>query len=113
MVKVAVLLLYRRIFSTKTFRRITLILGMICVSWAIAAVVYLLARCHPISILWDPQNNITNKCVNLRSYNWALSGSNVVLDVIILCLPLYMVWNLRLSINQKLMLSGMFLLGGL
>ena len=37
----------------------------------------------------------------------------MALDVIILCMPLYMVWRLKLDASQKLMLSGIFALGGL
>ena len=37
----------------------------------------------------------------------------MALDIIILCMPLYMVWRLKLEASQKLMLSGIFALGGL
>ena len=37
----------------------------------------------------------------------------MALDIIMLCMPLFMVWRLKLEPSQKLMLSGIFALGGL
>ena len=38
---------------------------------------------------------------------------NLITDVIILCLPMKLVWNLHLALRQKLVLLAIFSLGGL
>lgn len=113
MVKISILLMYRRIFDTDAFKKATWVVGAASVAWAIAAILCLIFQCHPFSGLWNPQDTFTSKCFNLQAYYRAVAGSNMALDVIILCMPLYMVWRLKLESGQKLMLSGIFALGGL
>ena len=113
MVKISILLMYRRIFDTEAFKKATLVVGAACVAWAIAAIFCLIFQCHPFSGLWNPELTFTNKCINLQSYYRAIASSNMALDIIILCMPLFMVWRLKLEASQKLMLSGIFALGGL
>ena len=113
MVKISILLMYRRIFDTEAFKRATLVVGTACVAWAIAAIFCLIFQCHPFSGLWNPELTFTSKCINLQSYYRAVASSNMALDIIILCMPLFMVWRLKLEASQKLMLSGIFALGGL
>ena len=113
MVKISILLMYRRIFDTAAFKRATWIVGTACVAWGIAAVFCLIFQCQPFSGLWNPEDTFTDKCIDLQAYYRAVASSNMALDVIILCMPLYMVWKLKLEASQKLMLSGIFALGGL
>ena len=63
--------------------------------------------------MWNPKDTFTDKCIDLQAYYRAIASSNMALDIIILCMPLYMVWRLKLEASQKLMLSGIFALGGL
>jgi len=112
-VKISILLMYRRIFPTKLFRKTTLFLGVACVAWFIAEVFSDVFQCHPIVAAWDPAFMFSNQCINLEAYFWGISATNMILDVIILCLPLRVVWELELPIRQKCILSGIFLMGGL
>lgn len=113
MVKISILLMYRRIFDTEAFKKATWVVGTACVAWAIAAIFCLVFQCQPFSGMWNPEDTFTDKCINLQSYYRAVASSNMALDIIILCMPLYMVWKLKLEASQKLMLSGIFALGGL
>lgn len=113
MVKISILLMYRRIFDTEAFKKATWVVGTACVAWAIAAILCLVFQCHPMSGMWNPEDTFTNKCINLQAYYRAVASSNMALDVVILFMPLYMVWRLKLEASQKLMLSGIFALGGL
>ena len=113
MVKISILLMYRRIFDTEAFKKATVVVGTACVAWAIAAILCLIFQCHPFSGLWTPEDTFTNKCIDLQAYYRAVASSNMALDIIMLCMPLFMVWRLKLEPSQKLMLSGIFALGGL
>ncbi len=118
MVKISILLLYRRVFDVRSFRIATVVLLMVCLAWGIAAVLALIFQCHPISGMWNPADQFTRKCISLKEYYTGIAGSNMGLDIILLAMPIYMVWGyngtgLRLPTSQKLMLTGVFLLGGL
>ncbi|KAL8804663.1 MAG: hypothetical protein Q9200_005740 [Gallowayella weberi] len=111
--KISILLLYRRIFSTRRFRQATTIVGSLCVGWCIAAIVADIFQCRPIHAAFDPEKLFTNRCMNLQAYYRGVTASNLVLDLIVLSMPLCMVWKLTLDTKQKISLSGIFLLGGL
>lgn len=113
MAKISILLLYRRIFATAAFRKAALTVGVAVVAWAIASILALIFQCHPISGLWNPDLTLGNQCISLSLYYSTVSGLNMALDIVTLCLPLWMVWHLKLDSSQKIMLSGVFALGAL
>ena len=113
MVKLSILLLYHRIFDTLKFKRMNLIVGIACIGWLIAALLCLAFQCHTNAERYDADTLFSDQCIDLKAYWVAVTGSNMALDLIILCMPLYMVWRLRLANHQKIALSGIFALGGL
>lgn len=113
MAKISILLLYRRIFPTQAIKNATLVIGVACVMWAIAAVCCVIFQCHPISGAWTPEDLFTDRCIDLRTYFQCVSGAHMGFDIIILCMPLRMISKLELPVDQKLMLSGIFMIGGL
>ena len=113
MVKISILLLYHRIFDTLNFKRINLIVGIACISWLIAALLCIAFQCHTNAERYNADSLFSDQCIDLKAYWIAVTASNMALDLIILCMPLYMVWHLRLANHQKIALSGIFALGGL
>ena len=113
MVKISILLLYRRIFDTPKFRRATTIVGLACLAWLIAALLCLAFQCHTEAERYNPDSLFSNQCIDLKAYWVSVTGSNMALDLIILSMPLHMVWNLRLATRQKIALTGIFALGAL
>lgn len=118
MVKISILLLYRRVFDVRKCRIATTVLLGVCIFWGIAAMFVLVFQCQPMAGMWNPADMFTSKCIDIKAYYAGIAGSNMGLDIIILATPIYMVWGyngtgLRLKTSQKLMLTGVFLLGGL
>ena len=113
MVKISILLLYRRIFDIRQFRTATLVVGIACVAWLIAALLCLAFQCHTEAERYDAASLFSDQCIDLKAYWAAVAGSNMGLDLIILCMPVYMVWNLKITMRQKVALSGIFALGSL
>lgn len=113
LVKISILLLYRRIFNTPNLRRVTLILGILCVCWFVASVFGELFLCTPLSALWDPNLLFSSKCGDFEAYLLGITISNMMLDIAILCTPLPLVWNLQLPARKKLEVCSLFLLGSL
>ena len=95
------------------FKRATLLVGIVCISWLIAALLCLAFKCHSSAERYNVNSLFSDQCIDLKAYWAATTGSNMALDLVILCLPLYMVWNLKLATRQKVALSGIFALGAL
>lgn len=112
-VKLSILVLYRRIFSTVTFRRTTPIVGAVVMLWFIVALFTDLFQCRPFQAAFDLELLFTDQCINLQAYYWGITASNLCIDVFMLYMPLHMVWGLKLPTRQKIALSGIFLLGGM
>ena len=113
MAKISILMLYRRIFDTKAFRRKSLVVGVICLVWCMLAVCIDIFQCRPFNAAFDHELLFTYHCIDLQWFYWGITACSVGLDVVILCLPIYEVWMLKLSKQKKIMLSGIFLLGGM
>ena len=113
MVKLSILMLYRRIFSTSAFRGKVLVVGGVCVVWCITAIFTNVFACRPFSAAFDIDLVFTYHCINLQTFIWATTACNVGIDVLILSLPIQQVWKLQLSVRRKISVSAIFLLGGL
>lgn len=111
-VKISLLLLYRRIFSTPEFRRRSACVGCACVAWFVAEVLANIFQCRPFSSAFDPEKLYTSNCINLQAFYWGITIANLVLDVAVLSLPVHMVWTLKLSLRKRVELSVIFALGG-
>ena len=72
-----------------------------------------LAQCRPFSAAFAPELVFSDRCINFKAYFWGLVASNLALDLVVLYLPIHEVWKLQLPTRQKIMLSGIFLLGSL
>ena len=69
-------------------------------------------QCHPLSAAFDPML-FTDHCIAMQSYYGGVTAANMGIDIVILLLPVHMVWRLKLPIKQRIVLSGIFMLGGL
>ena len=114
-VKISILCFYRTIFATPSFRRTTLILGAICALWFTIVLFVTIFQCHPIAAVWDLTLLARGKahCIPPGAFIFGYEFSNVVTDICILCLPIYMVRRLQLPLRRKVIVSAIFLLGGL
>ena len=79
--------------------------------WFIVSLFLNLFQCRPFQAAFDPELLFTNQCINLQAYYWGITGSNLVIDIVMLYMPLHMVWGLKLHLRHKIELSGIFSLG--
>ena len=112
LVKLSILVLYRRIFCTPAFKKSTILVGTAVMVWFIVTLFTDIFQCRPFQAAFDPQLLFTTQCINVKDYYRGITASNLCLDVIILYMPLHMVWGLQLRTRQKIAVSGIFLLGG-
>ena len=108
--KLSLLFLYYRIFGVNIwFRRALLLSAFIVVAYWIPTTILAFCGCTPFARNWDA--TVPGHCVNLvKIFRW--NGiCNLLIDFLILCLPLPMVWRLSIPTKQRLQLSLIFLLG--
>lgn len=110
--KVSVLLSYCRIFKIrKPFRVATWIVAFFVFGYVVSADLGLIFAYSPIEgqwKLWIPSTSI-----DLIPFYMAEGSINIVLDFVILCLPQPLIWKLKLSSKDKVLLSAVFCVGGL
>ncbi|KAJ5257194.1 hypothetical protein N7478_013298 [Penicillium angulare] len=107
--KISVVLLYRRIFQTPGFQRVCLVYIYVVVAWTISFFFACLFQCTPVTPFVE--GFYGNKCTNVIVLYNVVSGSDVALDVLIIILPIQPVIKVNMSLKQRLMVLGMFLLG--
>lgn len=78
--------------------------------YSIPQAIVWLYHCQPIARYWD--HAIPGTCIHGETYliNAAL---NVTTDVMILLLPIWLAWPLRLPLRQKIGVTGILMAGGL
>lgn len=112
LIKLSVLLFYRRIFGMTYTIWFCVFLT---IGYFISGTIAFLACCRPVSYFWTQfAEHSGGKCVfNLYPFYVTHAAINVATDGIILLVPIPIVWKLQMRWTQKLMLSGIFLVGGL
>jgi hypothetical protein len=110
-IEISVLLLYRRIFRDNTFHITSIILIVAWVLWAIPTTIVQAMTCNPPYMFWtDP---LHAKCIYYGTFYIVVTSVEIFLCVCVLLLPIREVRRLQLPGGQKMMILGIFALGGL
>ncbi|KAL7923337.1 putative PTH11-typeG-protein-coupled receptor [Trichoderma austrokoningii] len=108
--KVAIILLYLRIFVTQKFRIAAYTVMGIIIAWTIGAVASTIFQCVPIAGAWDKQ--VDAACIDSDIFWLAYAVMNILTDFMVLALPIAPIIALQLSTRSKLMICAIFLMGG-
>jgi hypothetical protein len=110
--KASLLLLFHRIFGVvRGFRWILWASAFLVVAYFIVCSIVSIVGCSPVSKSWDTSQ--PGHCIDeVAFFRWNGVG-NMLLDFLVLCLPFPMAWRVNTTIQQKCILTGIFLLGGL
>ncbi|KAI1373973.1 hypothetical protein F4677DRAFT_427807 [Hypoxylon crocopeplum] len=112
--KIAVLLLYRRIFGVdqQGFKLVSNILMVLVAVWTVSFFFVNIFTYTPISDMWTKPPGKAHATYEHATdmYN-AQCFADMSLDVIIITLPLQQIWKLQMSLRLKLQISSIFLLG--
>lgn len=107
--KVAVLVMYCRVFPLRSFTIASWIIGSITTLWSLMFIFLCIFQCDPIPRAWNL--TIPGKCLYLRGIFIGNAVPNILTDAIILSMPVYHVWKLHLRQAQRVALTGIFMLG--
>lgn len=114
LVKASILVFYMNIFTVRPFRIAVYVMLGIVISWTIAYFFANLFTCVPVTSLIEPFYDDFfpgRKCINAVPMWLSVVGSDLVVDVGILIMPIPMVIKLQLPWKARLGVLGMFLLG--
>ncbi|MCJ1312094.1 hypothetical protein MMC25_005768 [Agyrium rufum] len=111
LIKISILLFYRKIFSTAKFRVRVNIVATFALLWMVTNAGLAIFQCSPIRKAWDV--TVPGHCIDPLHYIIGVHVWNLVLDIIILGLPVSEVWKLQMSLSKKISVASIFLLGAL
>ncbi|KAL4815061.1 hypothetical protein BDW67DRAFT_176582 [Aspergillus spinulosporus] len=109
--KISILLFYRRIFTTsKTFLAATWVMGGLVLGYWLSCIFGLIFAYNPVQAQW--KSWLPHTSINNQAFWMAMGIINIVYDITILCMPQPLVWSLQMTRRRKILLSGVFALGG-
>ncbi|KAI0188020.1 hypothetical protein EV127DRAFT_137650 [Xylaria flabelliformis] len=108
-IKLSMLFLYHRIYTTPTFKRWVYFVIVLDVIYIIAFIPIFLTNCIPLSQYWDPKP--TGWCRDTVISDSATVAGNLLLDIFVLGLPLPVLWRLQMSVRDKITVTAMFSIG--
>ncbi|KAJ5804205.1 uncharacterized protein N7518_000508 [Penicillium psychrosexuale] len=108
--KVALLASYLRIAGIiERYRKIIIATIVVCVVNQLIFAFIISISCIPVAKQWD--TSLKGHCIQTIPFYFALGGTSIVLDLIIIALPLPVLWKLQLHLKQKVLLACLFALG--
>ena len=111
-IKLSVLLLYRRLFVGSLFNFYSLAMCVVIALWSLSFFFAFAFQCGTnIANWWTSAATIEAYCDNTSALIVGFGISDVITDVMILTTPLPIVWRLQMSIANKVGLTAIFLLG--
>lgn len=108
-VKMSILILYRRIFSTRRYRITSAVLMAVSSVWFIATMAGNLVICTPIDHFWH--RTTPGRCLNFDLYFLVVGVVEIVLDLAILVIPVWGTLSLQMALRTRILVLGIFLVG--
>ncbi|KAI0398550.1 hypothetical protein F5Y17DRAFT_8707 [Xylariaceae sp. FL0594] len=111
--KSSVLTFYRRIFIGNGFRNASLVALVFVILWTVAFFFATVLECdgENLNFIWKSVKTFIGKCQKYKTIQLAHCATDVATDLIVLSLPLPSIWRLNMTVDRKIILSLIFLVG--
>ena len=112
--KLSILLLILRVFcSVHKHSGYWCTLGLIWLNSIFYTVYFFIPffSCTPRSKIWAPDT--LGVCLQINVLYYASAIFNVISEFLMLTVPIFLIWNLQMSVRRKVGISAIFLTGGL
>ncbi|KAF6830158.1 integral membrane protein [Colletotrichum musicola] len=110
--KMSLLVLYLRLSPDRLFRIVVISLIAFTTAYGLAYPFLIILGCRPIEASWNPALMRGAKCIDKQAIYYALSITNILMDVVCLILPLKIIIPLQMGTRQKWSLIALFATGG-
>ncbi|KAK1148038.1 hypothetical protein N8T08_010672 [Aspergillus melleus] len=112
LVKTSILLFLLRLTGQKTAVRQAIWALLIFNGLAMIGTFFVTAfHCYPVAANWNPAAYPDAKCVNFADFVTGTAAVSIVTDALVLMLPTWIVYNLRIRRKQKILLIGILSFG--
>lgn len=112
--KFSILFFYQRIFVSRRFRIISIVIGVFSLAAFLAFVLVSLFANTPLAYFWDKSIPGGRENINGNNRSYYVTGwPDVLTNLALLFLPLPYLWRLQMDKSRKLALTAIFLLGSL
>ncbi|EXA29207.1 hypothetical protein FOVG_19266 [Fusarium oxysporum f. sp. pisi HDV247] len=109
LVKIGILLQYRRVFAIPILQALTFYGLVIMVAWTITIAFLNALICVPVAKFWN--STMPGHCTDPLTVWYVMAGFNLVTDITVFCMPLPVIGSLNLPRRQKIMLLAIFSIG--
>jgi hypothetical protein len=110
--KLAILVLYARIFTTRKYRMAFYITGGFVIASMISVIITSSVLCRPFAFNWD-KTIPGGKCADIMSAYRYTCFPNIIADLVILILPMPAIYKLRVDTPVKIGLFITFVTGSM
>ncbi|KAM7204683.1 hypothetical protein V8F20_003467 [Naviculisporaceae sp. PSN 640] len=110
-IKMSILSFYLRFPTERAFRFVTYFLMVVVAGFCIATAFAFLYHCEPREFAWD-FTIPGGKCVDLYAAYLAPAAINAATDIIILFMPIWLLWPLRIGPLKKIGVALIMMTGG-
>ncbi|VUC31537.1 unnamed protein product [Clonostachys rosea] len=100
--KLSVCFFYLRVFVNKSMRIATFVTMALVVAWAVAHYLAAVFICSPVAGQYDLRLAAQVKCGDQMKFFQSGLSINVVLDAIVIVLPLWTIWKLKMRKSDKI-----------
>ncbi|KAK3214384.1 hypothetical protein GRF29_28g2918053, partial [Pseudopithomyces chartarum] len=109
LVKISVLLFYRRVFPVPNFKLATSVMISVIAGWTIAILVVSIFKTDPVSGIWT--NPKATYRIDDAAYSISVAAMSLGFDIIILAMPIFVIRSLHLPKARKFAVIAIFWLG--
>ncbi|CAI7621274.1 unnamed protein product [Penicillium glandicola] len=110
-IKFSILALYKRLFAVRHMTIAVNVMVAFVTLWVVGVYVAGALLCIPVNKFWD--QGVEGACLDPAKFYYGMQIPNILSDLILLIMPMRVVWTLPIPKTQKMLLSGVFLVGGL
>jgi len=112
-IKLSVLLLYRRIFAAnKRFNITSIVLCAVIILWSFSFLMAYIFECGTnLWAIWTSGATIEKYCDNEAAQTVSFCVTDAVTDLLVITAPIPLIWTLQMSFGNKLGLLAVFSLG--
>ncbi|KAM3076961.1 hypothetical protein ACMFMG_003572 [Clarireedia jacksonii] len=110
--KMAILFLYLRLATSKTFRKLVwCVMGFVILT-ALSSCLASIFQCTPIKKSWSLDKHSPGHCINVNALFYANASLDIFQDLVIYILPMNMLYHIQIPKRQKYALMLVFAVGG-
>ncbi|KAK8004472.1 hypothetical protein PG989_004191 [Apiospora arundinis] len=108
-IKIALVSQYFRLISGTKYRIPCLVLAALLIIWCLGMISIVIFGCYPVQSAWD--FTIADRDCTTASHGIVIGIGNIITDFILILLPVPIIWKLKITTGQKLVIICIFSIG--